>query len=169
MSRRLSVVDLTSASASASTQRQLSSDINSVDSFSDPFEEQPAPNLNNHTILRGTKRRRNEEDLGHAGPSSHRRIDPPLEEPIESIDLTEVESSSEIAKTLSSLREDAVKAQQPHGDEAHNARSILGSYKCPICMDTPEDATSTACGTFIDYKADNALYLAEPKYPFVLY
>ena len=25
-------------------------------------------------------------------------------------------------------------------------RTPLASYKCPICMDTPEDATTTTCG-----------------------
>lgn len=173
MSRRLSVIDLTSASApaptSTSTHRQLSSDINSVDSFSDSFEEQPTPNLTNYITSRGAKRRRDREELGHAGPSSRPRlespIDPRIEGPIQAIDLTEVESSSELAKTLSSLREDAVKAQQPHEDEANSARSVLGSYKCPICMDTPEDATSTACGTFTNHMASDTLYLVEPIFP----
>ncbi|KAJ5408804.1 hypothetical protein N7509_002687 [Penicillium cosmopolitanum] len=185
MSRRLSVIDLTSASVpapapaptststSTSTHRQLSSDITSVDSFSDSLEEQPTPNLRNHTVPRGAKRRRDGEELGHAGPSSRPRldhpIDPRIEGPIQAIDLTEVDSSSELAKTLSSLREDAVKSQQPHGDEANSARSVLGSYKCPICMDTPEDATSTACGMFIDDPAGNALNIAEPICPSVLY
>ncbi|KAF7593338.1 SUMO-targeted ubiquitin ligase complex subunit slx8 [Aspergillus hancockii] len=66
------------------------------------------------------------------------------EDDIESIDLTEVEGSSALSKVLAKQREDAVRAQQP--TEHEKGRSILNSYKCPVCMDTPGDATST--GTY---------------------
>lgn len=66
------------------------------------------------------------------------------EDDIESIDLTEVEAPSTLAKVLAKQREDAVRAQQ--SVEPEKGQSILNSYKCPVCMDTPEDATSTVCG-----------------------
>lgn len=66
------------------------------------------------------------------------------EEPIESIDLTEAEGPSSLAKILAKQREDAVKAQQ--GSEQEKGRSLLTAYKCPVCMDTPVDATTTVCG-----------------------
>ncbi|OKP10717.1 hypothetical protein PENSUB_4020 [Penicillium subrubescens] len=89
---------------------------------------------------RGTKRkRRHDEDATDSesppnGPQS----------PIESIDLTEVEGSSALAKALAKQREDAVKAQST--EEGDKARSMLKAYQCPVCMDTLEDATSTSCG-----------------------
>jgi hypothetical protein len=67
-------------------------------------------------------------------------------EPIEQIDLTEVEGSGALAKALAKQREDAVRAQESLHQGA--GRSILTSYKCPVCMDTPVDATSTVCGTY---------------------
>lgn len=65
-------------------------------------------------------------------------------EPIESIDLTEVEGSAALAKALAKQREDAVRAQESM--HQGKGRSVLTSYKCPVCMDTPVDATSTVCG-----------------------
>lgn len=65
-------------------------------------------------------------------------------EPIESIDLTEVESTSSLAKALAKQREDAIKAQD--NGESEKGRSLLAAYKCPVCMDTPVDATTTVCG-----------------------
>lgn len=62
------------------------------------------------------------------------------------IDLTESECSSALTKALSKQREDAVKAQQ--AAEHEKGRSLLTAYKCPVCMDTPVDATSTACGMY---------------------
>lgn len=58
------------------------------------------------------------------------------------VDLTE--GPSALSKTLAKQREDAVKAQQ--GTEHEGGRSLLTAYRCPVCMDTPVDATSTACG-----------------------
>lgn len=87
---------------------------------------------------RGTKRRR-----GDDGPWAPSHPSSPGES-IESVDLTELDNSSSLAKTLAKQREDAVKSQQATGQE--KLQSVLGAYKCPVCMDTPEDATSTACG-----------------------
>ncbi|KAF7161475.1 hypothetical protein CNMCM5623_007046 [Aspergillus felis] len=64
-------------------------------------------------------------------------------EPIEQIDLTEVEGSAALAKALAKQREDAVRAQESL--HQGTGRSVLTSYKCPVCMDTPVDATSTVC------------------------
>lgn len=68
------------------------------------------------------------------------------EEAIESVDLTEVEGQSALDKALSKQREDAVKAQQENVDTEGGGRSTITSYKCPVCMDTPVDATTTICG-----------------------
>ncbi|KAJ5881166.1 uncharacterized protein N7473_012219 [Penicillium subrubescens] len=140
MSRRFSIVDLTSARAHPSPRhlRQISSSpsISSISSSS------PDP----HTMPRGTKRkRRHDEDATDSesppnGPQS----------PIESIDLTEVEGSSALAKALAKQREDAVKAQST--EEGDKARSMLKAYQCPVCMDTLEDATSTSCGHLFCHK-----------------
>ena len=91
-------------------------------------------------MARGTKRKRRDDE------SRPRSSAPPNhpESPIESIDLTEVEGSSALAKALAKQREDAVKAQST--EEADKAQSVLIAYQCPVCMDTLEDATSTSCG-----------------------
>lgn len=68
---------------------------------------------------------------------------------IESVDLTEVDDSSPLSKTLAKQREDAVKAQESISSSEKKGRSILTSYKCPVCMDTPVDATSTVCGKYL--------------------
>ena len=70
-------------------------------------------------------------------------VQPPSE--IESVDLTHVDDNSSLAFALAKQRSDAVKAQQTF-DTSTIARSPLTGYKCPICMDTPKDATSTICG-----------------------
>ncbi|KAL4821234.1 hypothetical protein BDW67DRAFT_179937 [Aspergillus spinulosporus] len=74
----------------------------------------------------------------------------PDHEPIESIDLTEVDGNSSLAKVLAKQREDAVAAQQPSG--GGNARSRLTAYTCPVCMETPKDATATICGHLFCHK-----------------
>ncbi|KAJ5107136.1 hypothetical protein N7456_003811 [Penicillium angulare] len=112
MSRRDSVVDLTSAQAHHLPSSQATS--------------------------RGVKRRRSRD-------GSYLSLSPESQgEEIESIDLTDPQANSSLAKTLAKQREDAIKAQQ--SKDENKTHSILGAYKCPICMDTPEDATSTACG-----------------------
>ena len=70
-------------------------------------------------------------------------LQPPSE--IESVDLTQVDDNSALASALAKQRSDAVKAQQT-SDSSMIARSPLTAYKCPICMDTPKDATTTICG-----------------------
>ncbi|KAJ5719363.1 hypothetical protein N7493_007818 [Penicillium malachiteum] len=131
MSRRISIVDLASGPS-----HQHSAPSNSILLSSSPdtlyANLQPSP----PTPPRGVKRQRSEEDA-YALP------DDSEEEQIESIDLTEPEHISPFAKTLAKQREDAIKAQQPKDDTSD---SVLGAYKCPVCMDTPENATSTACG-----------------------
>jgi hypothetical protein len=65
-------------------------------------------------------------------------------EDIEAVDLTEVNDASALAKALAKQREDAIKAQASSEDK--KGRSILTAHKCPVCMDTLTDATSTICG-----------------------
>ncbi|KAK5791370.1 hypothetical protein VI817_006679 [Penicillium citrinum] len=155
MDRRESIIDLTSAPAPESTHRQPSWDITSVDFDTDSDLSgygSTSPSWIDNARSRGVKRQRSGDDSENAGPSTRPRV----EEHVQAIDLTEVDSSSEFAKTLSNLREDAVKAQQPSEKATNKTQSILGAYKCPVCMDTPEDATSTACGMFRVSRTDNA-------------
>lgn len=66
---------------------------------------------------------------------------------LDAVDLTQVDGPAELTNTLAKQREDAVKAQMDMAkltDEG--GRTSLTSYKCPVCMDTPEDATVTVCG-----------------------
>lgn len=68
-------------------------------------------------------------------------------EEIEELDLTEVNSKSDLSKALSKQQQDAVTAQmKENASNGLSGRTPLSSYKCPICMDTPEDATTTICG-----------------------
>ncbi|KAJ9212783.1 hypothetical protein DTO166G4_5595 [Paecilomyces variotii] len=69
---------------------------------------------------------------------------------IESVDLTEVEDDNALSKALAKQREDAIRAQGPARDG--EGRSVLTAYKCPVCMDTPVDATSTICGHLFCHK-----------------
>jgi len=62
---------------------------------------------------------------------------------IESVDLTEVDDNEALSAALAKQRQDAILAQNP-GTES--GRTTLTAYKCPVCMDTPTDATSTVCG-----------------------
>jgi hypothetical protein len=66
---------------------------------------------------------------------------------IEAVDLTDINNESDLSKAISKQQQDAIQAQtkQSHG-HSPPGRTSLTSYKCPICMDTPEDATSTICG-----------------------
>ncbi|KIV87694.1 hypothetical protein PV11_03224 [Exophiala sideris] len=68
----------------------------------------------------------------------------PVEDPtIESVDLTGVDDNATLSSALAKQREDAILAQTA-GTEA--GRTALTAYKCPVCMDTPTDATTTICG-----------------------
>lgn len=137
MSRRSSIVDLTSTSSRPHLPLPRSSTTVASSSSSLP-NRLPLRSSRESREPRGTKRRRDSADTLEDGAG----------EAIESIDLTDVDDSSALAKALSKQREDAVKAQQ--GLQSENARSALTAYKCPVCMDTPVDATSTSCGTQIE-------------------
>ncbi|KAL2830030.1 hypothetical protein BDW59DRAFT_29569 [Aspergillus cavernicola] len=71
-------------------------------------------------------------------------------EPIESIDLTDVEGNSAIGKVLAKQREDAIASQQ--SGDGGSARSRLTAYKCPVCIEIPVDATTTVCGHLFCHK-----------------
>ncbi|KAJ5122194.1 hypothetical protein N7448_003327 [Penicillium atrosanguineum] len=135
MSRRLSVVDLTSAHLRSERRSSASSARN----------HQPTPDqAGSPATPRGVKRRR--EDDGFWSPEnsdSAQDGEQEYEDAVESIDLTEPESL--LSKALAKQREDAIKAQQSTEGEKGSG-SMLSAYKCPVCMDTPEDATSTSCG-----------------------
>ncbi|EXJ78474.1 hypothetical protein A1O1_08874 [Capronia coronata CBS 617.96] len=62
---------------------------------------------------------------------------------IESVDLTGVDDNATLSAALAKQRQDAILSQNT-GNES--GRTPLTAYKCPVCMDTPTDATSTACG-----------------------
>lgn len=97
------------------------------------------------TTTRGVKRRRNwndEHDGSFVSPSAFSE-----NEPIETIDMTDDSGAAALARTAAKQREDAIKAQA--SAESDSNLSALLSYKCPICMETPVDATSTSCGMFL--------------------
>ncbi|KAL2860704.1 uncharacterized protein BJX67DRAFT_386391 [Aspergillus lucknowensis] len=97
---------------------------------------------NVHAGPSGTRKRRRLTNQTVSSSASHPEHD---DEPIEAIDLTDVDGHSAIAKVLAKQREDAVAAQQQ--SDSGGARSRLTAYKCPICIETPVDATTTVCGT----------------------
>jgi len=136
MSRRLSVVDLTSAHPIS--DRRSSTSLFRV--------QQPAVNrARSEATPRGIKRRRGDDGFWSPDPSgSSQEREQEEEEYVESVDLTEPEIS--LSKALAKQREDAIKAQQ--STEEEKSGSVLSAYKCPVCLETPKDATSTACGKF---------------------
>ena len=80
-------------------------------------------------------------------PAQHQRAS--FDVDIEQVDLTEVNNPSSLANALSKQRQDAVKAQLHNSSvKEEEGRTVLTSYKCPICMDVLEDATSTVCGAY---------------------
>ena len=86
-------------------------------------------------------------------------------ENIESVDLTEVAGPASLEEKLEEAlvknREENEKpssADQENKGEEKKKPSILTEYKCPVCMDTPVDATTTACGKFLLYTLSNVLY-----------
>ncbi|CDM30983.1 hypothetical protein DTO013E5_373 [Penicillium roqueforti] len=100
------------------------------------------------TTTRGVKRRRNwndEHDGSFVSPSAFSE-----NEPIETIDMTDDSGAAALARTAAKQREDAIKAQA--SAESDSNLSALLSYKCPICMETPVDATSTSCGHLFCHK-----------------
>jgi hypothetical protein len=114
------------------------------------------------------RRRSSNAQAGPSGPRKRRRLTNQTvsssgsqpenpDETIESIDLTEVDGNSAIAKVLAKQREDAVASQ--HLTDSGNARTKLTAYKCPVCMDTPIDATTTVCGTSFFYDIQSSGYM----------
>lgn len=103
----------------------------------------PSASPNHPSDSEGRERKRRRTIRG-ANSETPEFIDSEEEQPVESIDLTEVDKPSALDKVLAKQREDAVKAQDDGDSE--KARSLLTAYKCPVCMDTPEDATTTVCG-----------------------
>jgi hypothetical protein len=156
MERRLpSIVDLTSGSSPSSSYlpspdhvQLLTDSASTRRGCSRPRGSEP--------LSRGVKRRRLDGiDIFQASSSSSfsPRATGPTQTPhledidlsnIQSVDLTEVNDSSSLAKVLAKQQEDAIKAQA--GTQGATRRSILTSYKCPVCMDALTDATSTVCG-----------------------
>ena len=108
-----------------------------------PSSSPPPASSNIPSDSEGRERKRRRTIRG-ANSETPEFIDSEEEQPVESIDLTEVDKLSALDKALAKQREDAVKAQNDRDSE--KARSLLTAYKCPVCMDTPEDATTTVCG-----------------------
>ncbi|PLB44365.1 hypothetical protein P170DRAFT_440667 [Aspergillus steynii IBT 23096] len=125
---------------------------------SDPYETyQYSPDPNNSSPVDSSisspprrKRRRLSRLSAENHPPEFDHENHGETEPATSIDLTEPEGPSALSKTLAKQREDAIKAQQ--GAKNEGGRSLLTAYKCPVCMDTPVDATSTACGHLFCHK-----------------
>ncbi|KAJ6139328.1 hypothetical protein N7471_005814 [Penicillium samsonianum] len=141
MSRnRADVVDLTTRS---SRQNPISL------SSSPPTASNPTTSSSHGQLAtaRGVKRRRNWSDE-HGDPvASSSAIS---EEHIETIDMTDDSGAAALARTVAKQREDAIKAQA--SAESDSNLSAILAYKCPICMETPVDATSTSCGHLFCHK-----------------
>ncbi|EKV05618.1 hypothetical protein PDIP_82170 [Penicillium digitatum Pd1] len=139
MSRnRAEVVDLTTRSSRQSPISLSSSPPNASNHASSSRHEQLA-------TARGVKRRRNwSDERGDAVASSSTLSE---NEPIETIDMTDDSGAAALARTVAKQREDAIKAQA--SAERDSNLSALLAYKCPICMETPVDATSTSCGLLL--------------------
>lgn len=93
---------------------------------------------------RGVKRRRNWSDEHGDSVASSSTLSEA--DPIETIDMTDDSGVASLARTVAKQREDAIKAQA--SAESNSNLSAILAYKCPICMETPVDATSTSCGMF---------------------
>lgn len=97
-----------------------------------------------YTEGRPRKRRRLSETVHAAGQPG---LDLNSTQEVEAVDLTEVNNESDMSRAISKQQQDAVQSQMKDAQgEDLPGRTPLSSYKCPICMDTPEDATSTICG-----------------------
>ncbi|CAI7593461.1 unnamed protein product [Penicillium glandicola] len=97
---------------------------------------------------RGVKRRRNWDDEHGDSVTSSSTLSE--DEPIETIDMTDDAGAAALARTVAKQREDAIKAQA--SAESNSNLSAILAYKCPICMETPVDATSTSCGHLFCHK-----------------
>ncbi|KAJ9604284.1 hypothetical protein H2200_011118 [Cladophialophora chaetospira] len=115
-------------------ERQLHQEVNQQaqdnSQQSSPSNMSPPSSSSSRPTTRSSRRRHSTPQL----PS-----DPSIDE----VDLTAVDDPASLSAALSKQREDAILAQNP-GTEA--GRTPLTAYKCPVCMDSPTDATSTACG-----------------------
>jgi hypothetical protein len=67
---------------------------------------------------------------------------------IEAVDLTGDANDARISKTIAKQQQDIIQAQQKEMADSEDGRSTLLAYKCPVCMDTPVDATATLCGEY---------------------
>ncbi|EEP80151.1 predicted protein [Uncinocarpus reesii 1704] len=143
---RSSFVDLTTLSSSPATN-----DRDEIRRLTGSYSSMPNPSsFHVSEDSHDSKRRRLNSDAA-AGPSALTSSAPltPQEDyatetpDVDAIDLTDVNDPSSLAHALSKQQEDAVKAQHSANDET--GRSTLTSYKCPVCMDTPVDATTTIC------------------------
>jgi hypothetical protein len=133
------VVDLTTSSV-----RLSDSDSPSHYVFEGPRRAGPSSFQLDHK-LRAAKRQRSTTSPDKPSPSGTggRQVS---EAAVGSPDLIEVNDSSTLSRVLAKQREDAVKAQSH--PEGRAGGSSLTSYKCPVCMDTPVDATTTICGLY---------------------
>jgi hypothetical protein len=155
------IIDLTDSPPLSATRPTSSSwRISPLPESSSPQQSAMPPTL--RTNIRSRRQAEASSPTSHQSqerPRKRRRISQPSitaerpqptlrEEPeIEAVDLTEVNDESELSKAISKQQQDAVQAQMKEiqGNDL-TGRTRLSSYKCPICMDTPEDATTTICG-----------------------
>jgi hypothetical protein len=106
-----------------------------ITSHTEPAEGEPAPKR--RRIVHELDDTDEEEEAGRAA----------ARQDVEAVDLTDVNNATDLSKALSKQRQDAIQAQMKQNQGSEPAgRTPLTSYKCPICMDTPEDATTTICG-----------------------
>lgn len=77
--------------------------------------------------------------------------DMPVQSTVESIDLTAVESNTDLADILSKQREEAILSQRPAG-ATDAGRTSFSAFKCPICMESLKNATVTKCGHIFCHK-----------------
>ena len=75
----------------------------------------------------------------------------PSTEKIESVDLTKVDDNKAVAAVLAKQRADAIEAQKPN-TSTEAGRTTFTAYKCPICMESLKDATTTVCGHLFCHK-----------------
>ena len=152
----LEVAPSRSTVASTSTPRRHRLRRISSSSYSS-LESSDMPPRRTSTDGRQSSRKRRRLNPSNAEPEPvHENSEPAQQgttslEPtaIEEVDLTLVTNPASLANALSKQREDAVKAQaQTNTVEEDGGRTMLTSYKCPICMDVLEDATSTVCGEY---------------------
>lgn len=150
--RSTPVVDLTANTTSSPATQSISPPQPAVSEPADGHRRNSSLASISAGDFRSSKRRRHDDNTFTAIPSSSSSTSGPSSQhgrpatTVESVDLTEIDESSPLSKTLAKQREDAVKAQE-NVSNVEKKGSILTAYKCPVCMDTPVDATSTTCGT----------------------